>query len=87
MKQLIILVRFFVHSLYFENRATNKSLSLKEHYNRPSDLQMNYMDHLVRGLSMQNTQKVDMLFTQTVCFFQDNRDSNKLYNATIYFFT
>ncbi|KAF0702966.1 Uncharacterized protein FWK35_00034484, partial [Aphis craccivora] len=52
--------------LYFENRKTNKSLSLKEHYNRPSDLQMNYMDHLVRGLSMQNTQQVDMLFTQTI---------------------
>ncbi|XP_022164640.1 peroxidase-like [Myzus persicae] len=53
-------------SLYFENRVTNKSLSLKEHFNRPSDLQMNYMDHLIRGLSMQNTQKVDMLFTQTI---------------------
>lgn len=46
---------------------TNESLSLKEHYNQPSDLQMNYMDELVRGLSMQNTQQVDMLFTKTVC--------------------
>lgn len=27
---------------------------------------MNYIDHLVRGLSMQNTQKVDMVFTKTV---------------------
>lgn len=45
---------------------TNQSLSLKEHYNQPSDLQMNYMDHLVRGLSMQNTQQIDMLFTKTV---------------------
>lgn len=51
---------------------TNKSLSLKEHYNQPSDLQMNYMDHLVRGLSMQNTQKIDMLFTKTVSLLKLN---------------
>lgn len=64
-------------SLYTENRATNKSLSLKEHYNRPSDLQMNYIDHLVRGLSMQNTQKVDMLFTKTVTdYLYSHSDSN-----------
>lgn len=52
---------------------TNLSLSLKEHYNQPSDLQMNYMDHLVRGLSMQNTQKIDMLFTQTVSRLRQNK--------------
>jgi len=75
---LMIFTHVFVYSLYFENRVTNKSLSLKEHYNRPSDLQMNYMDHLIRGLSMQNTQKVDMLFTQTVCFCKtlDNQDND-----------
>ena len=53
-------------SLYSEDRLVNGQLSLKEHYNQPTDILMNYMDQLVRGLSTQNTQKVDMLFTETV---------------------
>ncbi|XP_060859433.1 LOW QUALITY PROTEIN: peroxidase-like [Metopolophium dirhodum] len=53
-------------SLYTENREINASLSLKQHYNRPTYLIMNYIDELVRGLSTQNTQKVDMLFTETL---------------------
>ncbi|XP_029341367.1 peroxidase-like [Acyrthosiphon pisum] len=53
-------------SLYTENREINASLSLKEHYNRPTYLIMNYIDQLVRGLATQNTQKVDMLFTETL---------------------
>lgn len=68
--QCSVMEVFFFFSLYSENRMTNKSLSLKEHYNQPSNLQMNYMDHLVRGLSMQNTQKIDMLFTRTVCLYR-----------------
>lgn len=69
--QLIIIdlyVSTFLFSLYTEDRVINASLSLKEHYNRPTDLLLNYMDQLVRGLSTQNTQKVDMLFTKTVGF-------------------
>ncbi|XP_060857239.1 peroxidase-like isoform X2 [Metopolophium dirhodum] len=53
-------------SLYTEGRMINASLSLKEHYNRPTGLLLNYMDQLVRGLSTQNTQKIDMLFTKTL---------------------
>ncbi|CAI6356941.1 unnamed protein product [Macrosiphum euphorbiae] len=60
-------------SLYTEHRVINANLSLKEHYNRPIGLLSNYMDHLVRGLSTQNTQKIDMLFTQTL--------TNYLYSA------
>ncbi|CAI6352934.1 unnamed protein product [Macrosiphum euphorbiae] len=60
-------------SLYTEHRVINASLSLKEHYNRPTGLLSNYMDQLVRGLSTQNTQKIDMLFTQTL--------TNYLYSA------
>lgn len=63
---MVLTLCIFFSSLYSENRMTNQSLSLKEHYNQPSDLQINYMDHLVRGLSMQNTQQIDMLFTKTV---------------------
>lgn len=58
----------FLFSLYTEDRVMNGSLSLKEHFNRPIELLTNYMDQLVRGLSTQNTQKVDMLFTKTVSF-------------------
>ncbi|CAI6372862.1 unnamed protein product [Macrosiphum euphorbiae] len=53
-------------SLYTEDRVINASVSLKKHYNRPTGLLLNYMDQLVRGLSTQNTQKIDMLFTQTL---------------------
>ncbi|XP_022164793.1 peroxidase-like isoform X2 [Myzus persicae] len=53
-------------NLYTEDRVMNGSLSLKEHFNRPIELLTNYMDQLVRGLSTQNTQKVDMLFTKTI---------------------
>jgi len=53
-------------SLYTESREFNGSISLKEHFNRPTDLVLNHLDQLVRGLSTQNTQKVDMLFTTTV---------------------
>ncbi|VVC41836.1 Hypothetical protein CINCED_3A019850 [Cinara cedri] len=70
-------------SLYSENRVTNKSLSLKEHYNRPSDLQMNYMDHLVRGLSMQNTQKIDMLFTKTITDYLYSHSDNNTFGMDI----
>lgn len=56
----------FLFSLYLENRRKYASLSLRNHYNRPVDLMTTYMDELVRGLTTQNTQKVDMLFTQTV---------------------
>jgi len=60
----------FLFSLYMENRMKYASLSLKNHYNRPVDLLITYMDQLVRGLTTQNTQKVDMLFTQTVFSFE-----------------
>jgi len=56
----------FLLSLYSEDRVLNVSLSLKEHYNRPVDILMKHIDELVRGLTTQNTQKVDMQFTQTV---------------------
>jgi len=59
-----VFILFF--SLYTEDREFNGSISLKEHYNRPTDLVLNYIDQLVRGLSTQNAQKVDMLFTKTV---------------------
>ncbi|KAL5236551.1 hypothetical protein ACI65C_003961 [Semiaphis heraclei] len=53
-------------SLYSEDREFNGSISLKENYNRPTDLILKFLDQLVRGLSTQNTQKVDMLFTKTL---------------------
>ncbi|KAL5236598.1 hypothetical protein ACI65C_004008, partial [Semiaphis heraclei] len=53
-------------SLYTEDREFNGSISLKENYNRPTDLVLKFLDQLVRGLSTQNTQKVDMLFTKTL---------------------
>jgi len=56
----------FLFSLYMENRRMFASLSLKNHFNQPVDLMNDHMDQLVRGLTTQNTQKVDMLFTQTV---------------------
>jgi len=58
----------FLLSLYTENRRVNGSFSLKEHYNSPLYSVMNYTDQLIRGLTMQNAQKVDMLFTETVSF-------------------
>lgn len=58
----------FLFSLYSENREIIGQVSLMDNYNRPTDVLIKYMDDLVRGLSMQNTQKVDMQFTQTVCF-------------------
>jgi len=56
----------FLLSLYSENRQINRSFSLKEHYNRPMYIVRNYTDELIRGLTTQNAQKVDMLFTPTV---------------------
>jgi hypothetical protein len=56
----------FLLSLYSENRQINGSFSLKEHYNRPMYIVKNYTDELIRGLTTQNAQKVDMLFTPTV---------------------
>ncbi|XP_060845760.1 peroxidase-like [Rhopalosiphum padi] len=53
-------------SLYTENRQINRSFSLKEHYNRPMYIVRNYTDELIRGLTTQNAQKVDMLFTPTI---------------------
>ncbi|XP_025190404.1 peroxidase-like [Melanaphis sacchari] len=70
-------------SLYLENRAVYGSLSLKEHYNRPTNLLMNYMDLLVRGLSTQNTQKVDMLFTQTITNYLYSVHPNNLFGMDI----
>jgi len=49
----------------------NASLSLKEHYNQPTGLLLNYMGKLVRELSTQNTQNtqnIDMLFARMVGF-------------------
>lgn len=60
----------YLFSLYSENQKKYASLSLKNHYNRPVDILVTYMDQLVRGLTTQNTQKVDMLFTQTVQGFK-----------------
>lgn len=56
----------FLFSLYSEGRVLNRNVSLKEHYNRPVDILMNYTDELARGLITQSTQKIDMLFTKTV---------------------
>jgi len=66
----------FLLSLYSENRRVNGSLSLKEHYNSPLYSVMNYTDQLIRGLATQNTQKVDMLFTETVGFTLGINDDN-----------
>lgn len=33
---------------------------------------MNFIDHLIRGLSIQSSQKVDMVFTKTVCLLKYN---------------
>ncbi|XP_050443541.1 peroxidase-like [Adelges cooleyi] len=52
--------------LYVENRTANSSVSLKDHFNRPADVQINYLDELIRGLTMQNAEKIDMKYTKTM---------------------
>ncbi|XP_003241493.3 peroxidase-like [Acyrthosiphon pisum] len=70
-------------SLYTEGRVINANLSLKEHYNRPTGLLLNYMDQLVRGLSTQNTQKIDMLFTQTLTNYLNSVHPNNLFGMDV----
>jgi len=46
----------------------NGELLLKNHFNQPNNLMVNFLDELVRGLSTQSTLKVRMGFTPQVGF-------------------
>ncbi|XP_050520848.1 peroxidase-like [Daktulosphaira vitifoliae] len=52
--------------LYVETRTSNSNISLTNHFNNPSDVQINLMDELIRGLTMQNAEKIDMKFSEAV---------------------
>jgi len=40
--------------------------NLKENYNKPSNLMKDFWNRMLTGLNVQATQKVDMLFTESV---------------------
>lgn len=68
---------FSVYDTFYNSYSRAKTITdahlnhgnLKENYNRPLMVEdfMNY-NRILNGLFMQPTQKVDMLFTQTVSF-------------------
>ncbi|KAE9542320.1 hypothetical protein AGLY_003447 [Aphis glycines] len=71
----VVLLPTACDNLYSEDRVVNGQLSLKKYYNRSTDLLMNYMDQLVRGLSTQNTLLVDELFRdEGDCITQNERE-------------
>lgn len=43
-----------------------KQLFVEDHFYRPGDLQIKYFDELIRGMAIQNPQKVDMMFSEHV---------------------
>lgn len=53
--------------LYSENRVVNKSLNLREYFNRPSTVgEPGHLDALIRGLATQQSQKLDMDYASDI---------------------
>ena len=53
--------------LYNEDRSTDKSLKLRDHYNEPETIETEgHFDSLVRGLASQTSQKNDLSYSTDV---------------------
>ncbi|XP_071444826.1 peroxidase-like isoform X2 [Hetaerina americana] len=53
--------------LYEENRKVNDTIFLRNHYNQPVVIEKpGHFDSLIRGMATQNSQQMDLLFTEDV---------------------
>ncbi|RZC42334.1 peroxidase, partial [Asbolus verrucosus] len=68
--------------LYQEDRLANSSLHLRDYFNKPDIIQQpGYLDALIRGLSTQSSQKLDLGFTEDI---QSRMFFNGIYGFDIF---
>lgn len=67
-------IEILIFRLYDENRETKDSISLQDHFNQPAVMQdSNTFEKLIRGLTVQQSQKMDSSIVDDVSYFLEKK--------------